>query len=357
MGKGISIYLGLDYSLEENLRYMRIAKEKGFNKIFTSLHIPEADYSIIINEFKTLVKEAKLLGMEVIADISPKGFEFLNIKRDDLKSIKAFGIDVLRIDFGFSEEEIAEFSRNVYGLKIEINASTVTENFLQKLQTCNPCYENIQGCHNYYPRLNTGISEQSIIRKNNMLKRFDMKISAFIPSLINKRGPIYEGLPTLEVHRSMKPEISAKHLFALGLDNVFFGDSIPSDDEIIDVGTLDEEVIELRTVILAKDEISLKLLSNGYTNRSDSAEDVVRAVESRMTINYGIIEPNNTVFRTKGSVTVDNCKYLRYAGELQICKVDLPEDKRVNVIGKVIDDELFLLNYIGDESTFRFKLL
>jgi hypothetical protein len=357
MGKGVSIFLGLKYSLEENIKFMRFAKKNGFEKIFTSLHIPEADYGIIINEFNALVKEAKLLGMEVIADISPKGFELLNIRKDDLKSIKRYGIDVLRIDFGFTPEEIANFSRNSWGLKIEINASTVTETFLKALDIYNPCYKNIQGCHNYYPRINTGISEQSIIKKNDMLKKFNLSISAFIPSLINKRGPIHEGLPTLEMHRHIAPEISAKHLYALGIDNVFFGDSIPSEKEILEVGFIPENIVELKVLPLTKDEISLKLLNHCYTNRSDSAEDVIRAVESRMNINYGTIKPKNTTYRNKGTVTVDNEAYLRYMGELQICKIELPEDSRVNIIGRVIDEELFLLDYIDDETKFRFKLI
>ncbi len=31
-----------------------------------------------------------------------------------------------------------------------------------------------------------------------MLKEIGVEISAFVPSLVGKRGPIYEGLPTIE---------------------------------------------------------------------------------------------------------------------------------------------------------------
>lgn len=358
MGKGISIFMGMEYSYEENIRYMKFARENGFNRIFTSLHIPEADYGIIINEFTLLVNEAKELGMEVIADISPKGFEYLNIQPKDLKALKESGIDVLRVDFGFSPEEIAEFSRNPWGLRIELNASTVTESFLQNLSNCNANYENIQACHNYYPRMNTGISIKSFIRKNEMLKKLNIKISAFVPSLVNKRGPIYEGLPTLEMHRFLNPETGAKHLFALGVDNVFFGDSIPTLEEITLVGSVPEELIEFKVIPMTEDKTSLELLTeNYYTNRTDGAEDVLRAVESRMYINKGIINPGNTVSRKRGSVTVDNEGYLRYMGELQVCKKDLQEDSRANVIGNIVEEELFLLDCIEDEGRFKFKLV
>ena len=52
---------------------------------------------------------------------------------------------------------------------------------------------------------------------------------------------------------------------------------------------------------------------------------------------------------------MDNKDYLRYCGELQICKKALPADKRVNAVGKVIDAELYLINYIEDETEFRLK--
>lgn len=358
MGKGISIYMGLNYSFEDNIIYIKTAREKGFDRMFTSLHIPEANYAIIINEFTGIIREAKALGMEVIADISPKGFEYLNIQQNDLKKVKEFGIDVLRIDYGFSAEAIARFTKNECGLKIEINGSTVTEKFLKELENYGPCFENMQACHNFYPRMNTGISIDSLLRKNSMLKKFGMDISAFIPSLINKRPPIQEGLPTLEIHRFLKPEISAKHLYALGLDNVFFGDSIPSDQEIYEVGSVPENIIELKVKPMVSDNISMDMLNYGsYTNRSDGAEDLVRAVESRMCMNSCVIKPGHTTYRKKGSITVDNEGYLRYVGELQICRRDLQEDSRVNVIGMVIEEELFLLDYIKDESKFRFKII
>jgi hypothetical protein len=68
---------------------------------------------------------------------------------------------------------------------------------------------------------------------------------------------------------------------------------------------------------------------------------------------FDIINPYNNIDRKLGYVTIDNKDYLRYCGELQICKRTLPADKRVNVVGKIIDEELFLIDYIEDETKFR----
>ena len=54
----------------------------------------------------------------MIADISPKVFEYLNIEQNDLKKVKEFGIDVLRIDYGFLPEEIARFTKVSVDLKL-----------------------------------------------------------------------------------------------------------------------------------------------------------------------------------------------------------------------------------------------
>lgn len=356
MGKGISIFLGMNYSLKENKNYIMKAKKEGFSSVFTSLHIPEADYENAINEFREIAELSKSLDMNIIADISPRAFEYLHSDMNNLGAIKELGVYGIRVDFGFSAEEIASFTKNPYGLMIEINASTVTKKFLEELHSFNPEYSRLQACHNYYPRLNTGISVDTMLKKNIMLKNRGMKVSAFIPSLVNKRGPIYEGLPTLERHRFLKPEISTKHLYALGLDDVIFGDSIPSTEEIEAVGRVNEKALQLSIELLNPSELENKIIfEHIHENRPDSAEDVVRSTSSRLVLkgNNSII-PHDNIARTKGCVTIDNSKYLRYCGELQVCKRDLEPDNRVNVVGKVVDEELFLIDFIEDESRFEF---
>lgn len=356
MSKGISVYMGLGYSLEDNLKYIKKAREMGYKNIFTSLHIPEADYERAIYEFKSMVSMASELNMNVVADISPRTFSYLNCDMNNLEVLKNLGIYGIRVDFGFTPQEIANFTKNPYGLKIEINASTVTKGFLQEFEKCSPDFSKLQACHNYYPRLNTGISIKSFKNKNEMLKKYNIEIAAFIPSQVNKRGPIYEGLPTLEIHRFSEPVVSAKHLFALGVDSVLFGDSIPSDEELYEVAQIPEDSIEFRVRLLNPSKIENDILfKDVHINRPDSAEDVVRSTDSR---NYlkgrGVISHDNLP-RTLGSVTIDNDKYLRYCGELQICLGELPADDRVNVIGEIIEEEKFLLEYIDDETRFKFK--
>lgn len=356
MAKGISVFIGMNYTLEQNIEYIKKAYELGFTSIFTSLHIPEADYKKATYEFKEMLKVTNELGMNVIADISPRAFEYLGIDRNDIKKIKELGVYGIRLDFGFTPEEMSSFTTNPYGLVIEINASTVTRRFLEEFDSFKPNYSNIQACHNYYPRLNTGISETTYVKKNEMLKKYNIKIGAFIPSLVNKRGPVFEGLPTLEMHRNIEPQISAKHLFALGVDSVIFGDSIATLEELESVGKLREDVIEFRIETFTECEVQRKIMFESiHKDRTDSAEDVIRSTSSRESLGReDVINTFNNIERKVGFITIDNRNYLRYAGELQICKSELPADGRVNVVGKIVDEEIFLMNFIDEEKKFMF---
>lgn len=91
----------------------------------------------------------------------------------------------------------------------------------------------------------------------------------------------------------------------------------------------------------------------------DEADDVVRIEESRYHFNSKNpvkFKKEEIMYRQRGSVTIDNEKYLRYMGEMQILKVDLPSDERVNVIAKVVDEDLFLLDYMKGGDKMNFKL-
>ena len=85
MSLGFSVYFGLDNSMEENIKLLIDAKKMGFSRIFTSLHVPEADYKILRDEVKEFFRIAKDYQMDIISDVSPNTFKFLNIENMNLK--------------------------------------------------------------------------------------------------------------------------------------------------------------------------------------------------------------------------------------------------------------------------------
>lgn len=400
MSLGISIYFGLDNTREENIELIKKAHSLGYERIFTSLHIPEANYEVLKSEVGEFLEEAKKLNMDVISDISPNTFKFLGLDNMDLKGLKDMGISTIRIDFGYSDEEIAFMSKNSYGIKIQMNASTLTEDLLDNLRKYNTDFSNIDALHNFYPRRGTGISVECMLKMNHLLRDNGLKNCAFVQSNNRKRGPIKEGLPTLEDHRDLDISIAATELYALGCNDIFIGDSLPSDyelnllahvnentpeenkkiccfynyeketikkeknniisqnDDLIEVQNYnlnEEEEIVLRIDILTKDKTSLRLLKETYTSRIDEARDAIRAQESRVLLDGEKIEEEFSSERKFGHITLDNIGYARYMGELEIILRDCPKDSRINIVAKVKKDDISLLNKITGGKKFRFE--
>ena len=61
--------------------------------------------------------------------------------------------------------------------------------------------------HNFYPRKDTGLDREFFNERNKILKENNIKIAAFITGDELLRGPVYEGLPTLEDCRNKLPYI------------------------------------------------------------------------------------------------------------------------------------------------------
>ena len=107
----------------------------------------------------------------------------------------------------------------------------------------------------------------------------------------------------------------------------------------------------------SNDEITLRLLNEVYSARTDEARDAIRVSESRLILNGDIIEPFNTVNKEFGDITIDNKDYLRYMGELQILKTKQEKDSRTNVVASILQKDLYLLKYIQGGKKFHFNIV
>lgn len=339
---GISIYTGMEYSLQENLEYLQMANIHGVKNLFTSLHIPEANNKVYA-ELKEILKMANQLGMQVIADVS-KGFM-------DKVDLREFKIYALRLDFGFNIEEVVNLSRN-YPFKLQINGSTISREYIQKLAEAGANLENMEVGHNYYPRKDTGISYDLLRERNQLFKEYGMRIMAFIPSKGGRRGPIYEGLPTIEAHRSLNPLVAAQHLYRAEVDLVVIGDAFAPEAEIQQLCELEKNVYTLPYRPFDIQPHEAEILSGLHTNRMDPGEFVIRSQEARGK-KREVIRKNNTIDRKKYFITIDNEGYFRYEGELQILKSNLMPDDRVNVVGDATASAL-LIDMIKPGEAFRF---
>lgn len=353
---GISVFLGMGQSSVENAEYMAMANHYGYRRLFTSLHIPEADNGIFLSEGRALLAKAKQLGFAVTADISPNSWDLLGLKPENLQEL---GIDTLRADWGFAPEQLLELTEQS-GLQIEINASTITEEALEKMLAYGFSSRSLRAGHNYYPRPETGLSYALFSERSRCLSRRGISIAAFIPGKSCKRGPIFAGLPTIEAHRQMPTLDAVRQLWTSGrVDTILFGDPLASEEELAAVAALPREtpkVIELQAKVAASAEFGAGALwALRHTNRLDASVYSVRSQESRGISRSAIVPQAVALPRRRGDITVDNSLFGRYAGEMQIVLQDLPADARVNVVGRIISEDFCLLECLEPGRCFCLK--
>ncbi|GLO64949.1 DUF871 domain-containing protein [Oceanobacillus kimchii] len=354
---GISVFLN-DPNYEQWERYIYQMNTGGFKGIFTSLHIPEDDPNVYVERLQKLGELAKSYHMDLVADVSPKSLEYLGYSWENAYELIDWGVTGLRVDYGIDDSTIANLSKQ---MKIALNASTITEENITRIIRQGGNLANMEAWHNYYPRPETGLGLEDFNRKNQWLKTVGLKVMTFIPGEETLRAPLYERLPTLEKHRKTSTFSSFVEFdHNEWVDHIYVGDpgiSETSKEQIQQY--VHEKVFALRIDVLTKDEEIIKLLDTNHTNRMDAARDVIRSVESRSYASKGTstIKPLGIDARSKGSITIDNSNYGRYQGELQITKVDLPKDKRVNVIGKIIEEDISILEYMEAGAKFTFLFL
>lgn len=348
---GASLYLA--EGLEKNLSFIERMHDVGVQTIFTSMHIPEDDPTDTLDSLKQITNKINEYGMELMIDVSSDTFEIYQVKKEEAKEFFAdLGVTSLRMDYGFSYQEMKDLAED---FKIVLNASTIDDEMSQELEAVGFQLSEITVCHNFYPRENTGLGRKFLSERNAYLHHKGYRIQAFIAGDKEKRGPIYAGLPTLEEHRYADPLYAyldlTKHFF---VDEVLVGDIEMSEGHLKRI----DEWMKDEIISLPMKKWNESLPKNFYElhmNRPDVAEDVVRSSQSRIVLKDEIIRPlDSVVERPKGTITIDNERYGRYAGEIQVTKRDLPADERVNVLGHIKKNAIPLLNFIQARTKFKF---
>lgn len=329
---GISFYLN-DPRAEERIL---LAGKQGVKQAFTSLHIPEESGDLAARA-KGLLQTAKEAGIEVYADVSARTPAHLGL--DSLYSLESLGVVGIRLDDFFEPQTILDLAKQ---FKIALNASIIFEEDLVQLFEGGLQSEQLMAWHNFYPRRETGLAEEFFKRQNELFGRFRIPVSAYIPGDGEKRGPLFEGLPTLERHRGTDPFVAGLELFQAGISGVFVGDPEAS-------GELLEKLVDFD----AHGRLTLRVegeLEGEYRLRPDFSRDVLRLMDTRS----DSVAPGNTGVRHQGTITQDNNRYGRYRGEIQIALHDLAADERVNVIGRVVEADLPLLSLVRPGQKLRF---
>ncbi len=332
--------IGISFYLNDPLAENRIAfaGKHGVKRAFTSLHIPE-ESGDLANRAKKLLHTAQEFGIEVYADVSARTPGHLGL--NSLYELKSLGVIGLRLDDFFEHETILNLAKE---FKLALNASILFENDIRALLDSGLTASQLLAWHNFYPRRETGLSESFFQTQNELFKRVGIPVSAYISGDGEKRGPLFEGLPTLEAHRQVDPFMAALELDRAGVEDIYIGDPVVS--EVLLKRLIDFDLhqrVSIRIEGFQDAEFQL---------RPDFSRDVLRFMDTRST---DAIIPENTESRPIGTITRDNDRYGRYRGEVQIILRDLPADERVNVVGRVVKEDLPLLSLLKPGQ--RIKLI
>ena len=344
MKTGFSYYFGTNP--EKSREVFAKAADAGMEYVFTSLHIPEeqaANYRERILEF---IKACKDTGMKFMVDISPHTLEKLECAK--YEDLKALGIDYVRPDFGFTNDEIVSLSKTFF---IAFNASTHTKADYENWRQQGADFTRFFASHNFYPKPLTGLPLSRVRDINTYLKPQGYTTMTFVAGDKDYRQPIFQGLPTVEEHRNTNVFYNMLELYhETDSDVVMFGDIDVTDRVWQQIKEYNQGFISLRADI---DPAYADYKGIIHHDRSDSSGYIVRSVESRFIKRK--VAPGEVKPRIAGDISISNEKFLRYEGELEIARIPLAADERVNIIGRVHDDDVQYLKYIRDG--FGFKLI
>lgn len=363
MGKlGISIYS--EKTTEEAIyNYIDKASKYGFSRIFSCLLSVNDTKENIKNKFKKINEYAKSKGFEIIVDVSPRVFDELGISYKDLSFFKEIGADGLRLDMGFTGSEESLMTFNDENLKIEINMSNNT-NYIDTIMNYMPNKDNLIACHNFYPHRYSGLNFEHFMRCTERFNKYGLRTAAFITS--QNEGtfgpwPVTDGLPTLELHRNLPIEVQAKHLIALGnINDIIISNCYPTEEEMKKLGFMRKDMVTFDLELVdGVHEVEQKILfEEMHFNRGDLSDNLVRSTQSRVKYKgHDFKLFNAPEIIKKGDVVIESSEYGHYAGELQIALNDMKNSGKSNVVGRIKEEEIFILDYIKPWQKFNFNLI
>lgn len=354
---GISVYPE-HASKEQCYEYMKMAGKYGFKRVFTCLLSVKESKEEIIESFSEFCKVAHENGLTVSVDTNPEVFKKLDATPMDVSVFAKMGVDIIRLDGHFGEFEDVEITKNPYNIMIEYNASCTMGLDLMILSGANR--SNMCICSNFYPQRNTGMGLARYKELNGRYQPLGLNNASFVTSQEdNTHGPweVYDGLPTLEIHRDLPIDVQARHLNALGYcHDILIGNAFASEAELKALSEINLNKIMMK-VDLADDvsEIEKEIICCDYHSaRDDSNELVVRSSMPRVIYKEEAIVPRvneKTVFE-KGDVIIVNDKLKHYAGELMIVLTEIKATDEYNYVGHLNKGEQLILDCIMPKHSF-----
>ena len=332
---GRSIYMNLgEQVVIQVLEEMKAARQ---TVAFTSFQLPE--HPLEIADMTRLVKLARSFEVDLIPDIAHK-----DLTEENIHTLKKAGLSYLRLD-EFGDEVFIERCGKAFTLVV--NASTFTNREYQLLERIGFA-KKIIACHNYYPKVYSGISLKKFTAINKNLQALGVKVLAFIPGDEPLRGPLHEGLPTVETHRGIDKRLAICELIGAHTDMILVGDTSIHESTQKVMKEFQAGFVSLKA------QVPVELTGKVLHDRIDASDFVYRVLGTRgVALFDGEV---STTTRTIGEINQANAGYGRYQGEIEITKESLPSDTRQNVIGHILPSEIAVFKALPEGIGIRLEV-
>lgn len=348
---GISLYLssGADFAS----KIVEKASLAGIHYAFTSLQIPEEDGIDDAAGAKKLLALCRDHNIKLICDISPATLAKLGCR--DYFELRRLGIEYVRLDDGFDARQTVELSGSFH---VVFNASTITEEDIAAWRRAGADFMRFSACHNFYPKPLTGLSIDYVAAVNRRLKDLGFKTMVFVPGDETLRGPLMQGLPTVEAHRGDTGDELVCDMLELGsvaTDIVLIGDPNVSDHVWQRIGELSCGYVSLGCEV---EEPFHYIFDRAQHDRPDSSPWVLRSQESRCWKDVPEApeaDRHGEVQVQPGDILMSTKAYGRYAGELEIARQSFALDARDRIIGHIAESDRVFLPYLVRGAGFRLR--
>ncbi len=356
---GVSVYP--EHSTPERDRdYLERAARLGFSRVFTCLLSVKGSAEKTIEEFTAFIRMAHELGFEVAVDTNEDVFRRLGATPEGIGPFAKMGVDIIRLDGHFGDHGDIMLTRNAAGIAIEFNASSNLPLDVLIERGADP--RNMVVCHNFYPEPYTGLSEETFQVLSRKYRGMGLPIAAFVTSRVHGAfgpGPVFAGLPTCEDDRRRPIGLQARHLVASGLvDDILIGNCEASDEELKELSEVDRSRVTLSIELEPGVGEEERQIVWGYQHvtRGDASAYMLRSSWPRIDYRGTSIQPRDAGCGTftRGDVLVVNDNMQHYRGELEVALKEMPDDGTRNLVGRIPEDELFLLDYVKPEHPFGF---
>ncbi len=311
--------------------------------LFTSLHIPESDG---LRQFGEYLRDLHVgHQLTFCGDVSPTTLDKLGIGLDELGRLREWGVECLRIDYGFTTAEIQRIARV---FPIAINASTADAALLDELAGL-----DVLGWHNYYPRPETGLEVEFYLAQNRLFGERGLPVHAFIPGEVSFRAPLFAGLPMLEQQRHRNSYRNALELFTLSPQvKIFCAEGTLLPEHLRWIAHF-ERTGEVTLPLTGIDDSVAFLTERPWHLRVEGTAASFRLDGTREARSPSRIL--NADQRRRGSLQLDLAGYGRYAGELHLMRTDRPLNQLQARVAEIATPYLGLVDLLRPGMTVRFE--